>query len=64
MVEKHVKLGDLDWIHFDGVAIDLYDKSFNHFVKDIRKAEIMCGKKHKVIQKSEHHKYQPNKNHN
>jgi hypothetical protein len=22
MIEKHVKIGDLDWVHFDGVAID------------------------------------------
>lgn len=61
MVEKHVKLGDLDWIHFDAVAIDLYNNGFKNFVKDIRKAERMCGSEKKQIHVVEHHKYMPNK---
>lgn len=60
MLEKHVKLGDLDWIHFDGVAIDLYNNKFKDFVTDVRKAEQMCGTKEKKIHKQEHHKYQVN----
>jgi sialic acid synthase SpsE len=64
MLEKHVKLGDLDWIHFDGVAIDLYNNKFKDFVHDVRKAEIMCGSKTKEIHKQEHHKYTPNVNSN
>lgn len=60
MLEKHVKLGDLEWIHFDGVAIDLLDNKFRDFVHDVRKAELMCGGKDKVIHKMEHHKYEPN----
>lgn len=60
MVEKHVKLGDLDWVHFDSVAIDLYNKQFSNFVSDIRKAEIMCGSMIKSIHKFEHHKYKVN----
>jgi len=64
MVEKHVKLGDLEWIHFDGVAIDLYNNRFKDFVHDIRKAEIMCGSKKKTIHKQEHHKYIVNENNN
>ena len=63
MVEKHVKLGDLDWIHFDGVALDLATSQFEVFVKDIRKASIMCGSKEKKIHKQEHHKYTPNEKH-
>ena len=63
MVEKHVKLGDLDWIHFDGVALDLATNQFEIFVKDIRKASIMCGSKEKKIHKQEHHKYTPNEKH-
>lgn len=63
MVEKHVKLGDLDWIHFDGVALDLGTNQFEIFVKDIRKASVMCGSKHKKIHKQEHHKYTPNEKH-
>jgi len=64
MVEKHVKLGNLDWIHFDGVALDLYNNELKNFVKDIRKAQLMCGTKHKSIHKAEHHKYVPNNVHN
>lgn len=63
MVEKHVKLGDLDWIHFDGVALDLLTNQFEVFVKDIRRASIMCGTKDKKIHKQEHHKYAPNEKH-
>ena len=63
MIEKHVKLGDLDWIHFDGVALDLATNQFESFVKDIRKATIMCGTKHKRIHLQEHHKYKPNEKH-
>jgi N-acetylneuraminate synthase len=63
MVEKHVKLGDLDWIHFDGVALDLLTNQFETFVKDIRKASAMCGSKEKKIHSAEHHKYTPNEKH-
>lgn len=61
MVEKHVKLGNVDWVHFDGVALDLLDNSFRHFVRDIRKAELMTGSKTKIIHHQEHHKYKVNK---
>lgn len=60
MVEKHVKLGDLDWVHFDSVAIDLYNNQFKNFVNDIRKAEIMCGGREKKVHQFEHHKYKTN----
>lgn len=60
MVEKHVKLGNLDWVHFDSVAIDLYDNHFKNFVNDIRKAEVMCGLRAKKVHSFEHHKYQTN----
>ncbi len=60
MVEKHVKLGNLDWVHFDSVAIDLYNNEFSNFVNDIRKAELMCGSKKKSIYTFEHHKYKVN----
>lgn len=64
MIEKHVKLGDLEWIHFDGVALDLQKNEFKDFIFDIRQAELMCGQKKKVIHKQEHHKYKPNLVHN
>lgn len=61
MIEKHVKLGDLDWVHFDGVAVDLFSHKFKDYVADIRKAEVICGTKDKKIHEFEHHKYQPNR---
>lgn len=64
MVEKHVKYGNLDWIHFDGVALDLSTNEFEQFVKDVRKAQRMCGSKQKKIHQAEHHKYAPNEKHN
>lgn len=60
MIEKHVKLGDLDWVHFDSVAVDLYNNQFKNFVNDIRKAEAMCGTKDKKVFHFEHHKYKAN----
>lgn len=64
MVEKHVKLGNLDWVHFDGVAIDLTDGSFKKFVDDIRLAQTMTGSGTKKIHSTEHHKYKPNETSN
>jgi N-acetylneuraminate synthase len=60
MIEKHVKLGNVDWVHFDGVALDLLDNAFGEFVHDVRKAELMTGSKTKQIHHQEHHKYQFN----
>jgi N-acetylneuraminate synthase len=60
MIEKHVKLGDLDWIHFDGVALDLSTNQFRNFVQDIKIANSICGKPEKIIHAVEHHKYEPN----
>ena len=57
MIEKHVKLGDVSWAHFDDVAVDLSDNSFKNFVEDIRRAERILGSDEKRIQESENHKY-------
>lgn len=57
MIEKHVKLGDVDWVHFDKVAVDLENGEFASFVADVRKAEIMTGIESKTVQQHEHHKY-------
>ncbi len=61
MLEKHVKLGDVDWVHFDKVALDLKTDSFKKYVKDIRNTETVLGSPLKEILKSEHHKYEVNK---
>lgn len=60
MIEKHVKLGNVEWVHFDGVALDLMDGAFKNFVDDIRKAQVMTGSKIKQIHHQEHHKYKVN----
>lgn len=57
MIEKHVKLGSVDWLHFDDVAVDLGNGDFKKFVDDIRLAEKITGDQNKKIMKSEHHKY-------
>lgn len=58
MLEKHVKLGDVEWVHFDKVALDLKTDSFKKYVKDIRDAEIALGSPIKRVLASEHHKYE------
>ncbi len=58
MIEKHVKLGDVEWVHFDKVALDLRTGSFKKFVKDVRDAELALGSPVKRVQSSEHHKYE------
>jgi sialic acid synthase SpsE len=57
MVEKHVKLGNTAWVHFDHVAVDLEGDDFTNYVKDVRLAEDICGDETKRIHRGEHHKY-------
>lgn len=58
MLEKHVKLGDVDWVHFDKVALDLKTDEFKRYVQDIRNAEVALGSPVKRVLPSEHHKYE------
>lgn len=57
MVEKHVKLGDTEWAHFDAVALDLTTPEFREYIAKIREAEILDGSEEKAVAPSEHHKY-------
>ncbi|WP_311269009.1 N-acetylneuraminate synthase family protein [Sphingobium sp. WCS2017Hpa-17] len=57
MVEKHVKLGNTEWAHFDAVALDLTKSEFKDYVAKVREAEIVVGSEEKDIRPSEHHKY-------
>jgi len=57
MIEKHVKLHDVEWVHFDKVAIDLATGDFAQFVSDVRAAELMVGSGEKRVLECEHHKY-------
>ncbi len=61
MLEKHVKLGNLDWVHFDGVALDISKNEFNKYVNDVKLATTIKGSKTKEIHDKEHHKYKVNK---
>ena len=57
MIEKHVKLGSVQWAHFDEVALDLATDEFSNFVYDVRRAQGIVGTEHKNIRHSERHKY-------
>lgn len=59
MVEKHVKLGSNQWLHFDEIALDLSDGSFATYVQHIRTAEMILGDETKRVTESENHKYRP-----
>lgn len=57
MIEKHVKLGNTEWAHFDAVAVDLTTNDFAEYVSNIREAEMIIGVQEKRVNESEHHKY-------
>jgi len=57
MIEKHVKLGSHNWLHFDSVALDLETNEFQEYVAALRTAETVLGHSDKKITASEHHKY-------
>ena len=56
LIEKHVKLGNSDFGHFDETALDVR-LEFGEYVNMLRKAEMINGTPEKRILKSEHHKY-------
>lgn len=57
MLEKHVKLGNTEWAHFDAVAIDLTTSNFVDYVDNIRETELIVGSEIKQVNQSEYHKY-------
>jgi N-acetylneuraminate synthase len=64
ILEKHVTLGSVEWVHFDGVALDLSVDQLGKFVRDIEVAKTILGSARKQKLNSEHHKYVPNEKHN
>lgn len=64
LIEKHVKYGDIEWIHFDGVALDLSNGEFREFTDNLDLAIRILGKEKKEISVNENHKYEPNENAN
>lgn len=63
-IEKHIKLGSVDWVHFDGVALDLSQNALRTFVDDLKHAQKIIGSGTKRKLASEHHKYKPNEMNN
>jgi len=57
MVEKHVKLGNTEWAHFDAVAVDLTTSAFKEYVDGVREVQLIVGSDEKKVNESEHHKY-------
>lgn len=57
MLEKHVKLVQTEWAHFDSVALDMLTDEFSEYVKMVKKSSIMLGSEIKTVTDSEHHKY-------
>jgi sialic acid synthase SpsE len=56
MIEKHVKLGNSDFAHFDETALDIY-LEFPEFIEKIRASELILGRGKKGILSCEDHKY-------
>jgi N-acetylneuraminate synthase len=63
-IEKHTKYGSVEWVHFDGVALDLESEEFQKFTLDLRQAVTLLGAPKKIAQSSEVHKYTPHEGHN
>jgi sialic acid synthase SpsE len=61
MIEKHIKLGETEWNHYDFTAIDA-DMELKSFIKSIRSAEAVLGEIRKKPFSSEHHKYKVQSN--
>ena len=60
MIEKHVKLGDNTWMHYDDVALDV-NEELPEFVNYLKKTVGIMGGEKKIIYSDEFHKYIPNK---
>ena len=57
IIEKHVKLGETEWGHFDHVAVDLLSAGLSSFVSDINLIDKILGDGIKKVQSCENHKY-------
>ena len=56
IIEKHVKIGVTDWMHFDDTAIDAKIE-LPKFMREINKVYSAIGSGEKEVYKCEHHKY-------
>lgn len=60
MIEKHIKFGVTDWMHFDDTAIDV-NSELPFFVNDLIKVDKSMGSELKKVYEFEHHKYSKTK---
>jgi len=58
IIEKHIKYGPGDDLHYGSVALDITTDEFKNFVKDIRIAKQVMGSKEKEVLAVEYHKYE------
>lgn len=56
MIEKHIKIGESDWMHYDDAALDV-NYEFPSFVNDIHRSFFSLGSIEKKVLDIEHHKY-------
>lgn len=60
VIEKHIKIGNTDWMHFDDTAIDA-ELEFPNYIDKLKKTYLSLGKYKKKIYDFEFHKYPVNK---
>ena len=60
VIEKHVKIGVTNWMHFDDTAIDAKNE-LPLFINSLNKTYAALGDTKKKIYDFEHHKYSANK---
>ena len=56
IIEKHIKLGNNDWYHYDDTALEC-GSELSHFVSTIKRTCTSMGDNKKKLIKFEHHKY-------
>ena len=56
VIEKHIKIGITDWMHYDDTALDA-EFELPKFIEDLKKTRISLGSDRKKVYDFEHHKY-------
>ena len=56
MIEKHIKIGESDWMHYDDAALDV-NYECPSFVSEIHRSFYSLGSSEKKVLDIEHHKY-------
>lgn len=56
MIEKHIKIGESDWLHYDDTALDV-NYEFPSFINEVSRSYVSLGSHNKRVLSVEHHKY-------